>query len=85
MKARGEAMEYASEMEPSGMITVFHGADHKLGLACSAARKYAEDERGITNPVCQMANHLYSGAKVIAGHQEVRGNLLTKKGIECIS
>jgi len=70
VKARGEAMEYASEMEPSGMMTVFHGADHKLGLACSAARKYAEDERGITYPVCQIANHLYAGAKVIAGHQE---------------
>ena len=71
MKARGEAMEYASEMEPSGMMTVFHGADHKIGLACEAARKYAEEERGITLPVCQIANDLYSGAKVIAGHKEV--------------
>ena len=78
VKARGEAMEYASEMEPSGMMTVFHGADHKLGLACSAARKFAEDERGITYPVCQIANHLYAGAKVIAGHQEVRVYTLKK-------
>jgi len=70
VKARGEAMEYASEMEPSGMITVFHGADHKIGLACEAARKYAKEERGITLPVCQIANDLYSGAKVIAGHKE---------------
>ena len=71
VKARGEAMEYASEMEPSGMLTVFHGGDHKIGLACQAARKYDEVERGITLPVCQIANHLYAGAKVIAGHNEV--------------
>lgn len=70
VKTRGEAMEYASEMAPSGMMTIFHGAGHKIGLACQAGVSYAKEERGIENPVCQIANHLYCGAKVIAGHKE---------------
>ena len=64
-------MEYASEMAPSGMMTVFFGADHKIGLACEAARKWVEENHNIGKPVCQIANFLYSGAKVIAGHNEV--------------
>merc|ERR1712212_409260 len=63
-------MEYASEMAPSGMMTVFYGADHKIDFACKAAIRYAQEERGIQRPVCQVANQLYAGAKVIAGHKE---------------
>lgn len=31
VKVRGEAMQLASEISPSGMATVFYGADSKLG------------------------------------------------------
>ena len=71
IKTRAEAMEYASQLESSGMMTVFFGAKNQLGLACEAARKWTEDN-GYVGPhgkaVCQIANHLYAGSKTIAGH-----------------
>ena len=71
VQARAEAMEYASQLEPSGMMTVFFGAKHQLGLACQAARKWT-DENGYAHgkAVCQIANHLYAGAKTLAGHEQ---------------
>ena len=60
-KARGEAMEYASQLEPSGMMTVFYGTKHQLGLACEAARKWTEDNGYAWphgKPVFQVANYL---------------------------
>ena len=54
------------------MMTVFFGANAKLGLACEAARKWTAEKFSIPNPVCQVANFLYSGSKVIAGHEEVQ-------------
>ena len=72
VKARGEAMEYASQLEPSGMMTVFFGAKHNLGLACEAAKKWTDENgyAGTQMAVCQVANHLYAGAKTIAGHEQ---------------
>ncbi len=70
-KVRSEAMQYCSDLTPGGMMAVFFGAKAKLGLACEAARKWAADRRGVAHPICQVANHLYTGAKVIAGHNQV--------------
>ena len=69
------------------MMTAFFGANNKLSLAVEASAKWVE-EKGIlgmtateegdeefaspVKPVCAVASHLYSGAKVIAGHNEVR-------------
>ncbi len=72
VKSRAEAMQYCSEVVPSGMMTVFFGANAKLGLACEAARRWVEERAGISDPICQVANFLYTGAKVIAGHEQVR-------------
>ncbi len=41
-----------------------------IGLACEAARKWIQENHNITYPVCNVANHLYAGAKVLAGHSE---------------
>jgi [acyl-carrier-protein] S-malonyltransferase len=67
---RAEAMQTASEMENSGMMTVFYHKDANLGLACEAARKYTTEQHHIREPICQIANHLYAGAKVLAGNME---------------
>ncbi len=48
-----------------------HFKTANLGLACESARKWVEERRGLADPVCQVANFLYTGAKVIAGHDEV--------------
>jgi len=68
VKARAEAMQYCSETEPSGMISVFFGRNANLGLACEAARKWTLENHGLREPVCHVANFLYAGAKVLAGH-----------------
>ena len=70
VKVRGEAMQAASDLEPSGMMTVFVGADTDLGFGCQVAAEWVKRHHDIENPVCQVANHLYCGAKVIGGHTE---------------
>ena len=72
-KVRGEAMQYCSEAAPSGMMSVFYGAGADLAKAAEVARKWIHEKHGVEDPVCNVANFLYSGAKVIAGHKEVSG------------
>jgi len=70
VKVRGEAMQAASEITESGMMTVFVGADNQLGFGCQVAVEWCKKHHDIEQPVCMVANHLYSGAKVVAGHVE---------------
>ncbi len=72
VKTRSEAMQYCSEMESGGMMTVFFGSNANIGLACEAARTWVNDNDGVVSPVCKVANFLYVGAKVIAGHNQVQ-------------
>ena len=67
---RGKAMQTASDLQPSGMMTIFYGKSANIALACQAARKWVEETNNIQYPVCQVANHLYNGGKVLAGHIE---------------
>lgn len=69
VKVRAEAMQLASEIVPSGMMTVFYGPDSKLNYACLQAREWCL-QRGIENPECCVANYLYPQCKVVAGHLE---------------
>ncbi|GAB6030413.1 hypothetical protein CHUAL_007290 [Chamberlinius hualienensis] len=68
-RIRAEAMQAASEMEAGGMMSVFYGADARIGFACNAAVEWCE-RRGLEDPQCIVANHLFSGCKVIAGNNE---------------
>lgn len=70
VQVRGEAMQNACEVEPSGLMTVFYGSDNDLGFGMSAAKEWCKRNTQITDPVCQIANHLYCGAKVVGGHEE---------------
>ena len=69
VKVRGEAMQAASDLCNSGMMTVFMGADSELGFGCQVATEWCKRHHDIEDPVCQVANHLYSGAKVVGGHE----------------
>jgi len=71
VKVRAEAMQLATEIIPSGMMTVFYGPDSKLGYACLQAREWCL-QRGIEDPECSVASYLYPECKVIAGHLEVQ-------------
>ena len=70
VQVRAQAMQEASDLEASGMMTIFYKSGTNLGLACEAARKWIKEQHQIEQPVCQIANHLYAGAKVIAGHTQ---------------
>lgn len=70
VKVRGQAMQEASDLVKSGMMTVFIGADSELGFGCKVAAEWCKRQHDIEGAVCQIANHLYCGAKVIGGHEE---------------
>lgn len=72
VKVRAESMQRASELVPSGMMSVFVGAASKLSEACKAARHHCESNLRIEDPVCNIANFLQAECKVLAGHVEVR-------------
>ncbi len=71
LKVRAEAMQAASELTPSGMMSVMLNAKSKLKFALHTARQYCSKELGMENPVCAVANYLHPDCKVIAGHREV--------------
>lgn len=52
VSVRGNAMQYASEKTPQGMLSVYCKADAKLSEACKNAQKWALDN-GVETPVCQ--------------------------------
>ena len=58
MKVRAEAMQAASEMADSGMMTVFVGADQKLNFGCEVAREWCRRHHDIEEPVCQVFTSL---------------------------
>ena len=51
-------MQAASELEDSGMMTVFIGADQKLNFGCEVAREWCRRHHDIENPVCQVLSHV---------------------------
>lgn len=81
IKHRAVAMQTASEVVPSGMLTVFCDHNTRLRTAMVAAREYCRDRIGIEDPVCQVANYLCTDVKVVAGHEEAL-DFLQKYGKE---
>lgn len=70
VKVRAEAMQKASELVPSGMLTVMGRPQAQYKYACLQAREHCKS-LGIEEPVCSVANYLFPDCRVIAGHQEV--------------
>ena len=71
MNVRAKEMQKASEVTPSGMMTVFCFWGTKLKLAIQAAKEYCKTKHHIEDPICVVANYLFPEAKVLAGHEEV--------------
>jgi len=79
VNVRGEAMQAASEIVDSGLMVVFFGADNELGFGMNVAKEWCRRNHAIDEPVCQVANHLYCGAKVVGGHEKALEFLETNK------
>ncbi|XP_024301717.1 malonyl-CoA-acyl carrier protein transacylase, mitochondrial [Oncorhynchus tshawytscha] len=69
VKVRAEAMQKASELIPSGMLSVMGRPQAKYKYACLQAREHCLS-LGIKEPVCSVANYLFPDGRVIAGHKE---------------
>ncbi|XP_051248710.1 malonyl-CoA-acyl carrier protein transacylase, mitochondrial [Dicentrarchus labrax] len=68
VKVRAEAMQKASELVPSGMLSVIGKPQARYNYACLQARDHCKS-LGIKDPVCSVANYLFPDGRVIAGHQ----------------
>lgn len=64
-------MQKASEVTPSGMLSVMGRPQAKYKYACLQAREHCLS-LGIKDPVCSVASYLYPDGRVIAGHQKVK-------------
>lgn len=69
LKVRGEAMQKASDLVRSGMMTVFLRPGTKIKSACVAAREWCS-QQNISSPECRVATYLFPDCKVIAGNKE---------------
>ncbi|KAK2859047.1 hypothetical protein Q5P01_003667 [Channa striata] len=68
VKVRAEAMQKASELLPSGMLSVIGRPQAQYKNACLQAKEHCKS-LGIEEPVCSVANYLFPDGRVIAGHQ----------------
>lgn len=69
VKVRAEAMQKASELVPSGMLSVVGKPQAQYKHACVQAKEYCKSQ-GIEEPVCSVANYLFPDGRVIAGHKK---------------
>lgn len=70
VKVRAEAMQKASELVPSGMLSVIGRPQAQYKHACVQAKEYCKSQ-GIEEPVCSVASYLFPDGRVIAGHRKV--------------
>ncbi|XP_057711256.1 malonyl-CoA-acyl carrier protein transacylase, mitochondrial [Corythoichthys intestinalis] len=69
VKVRAEAMQAASELAPSGMMSVVGKAQANYKQACLEAQEHCRS-LGIEEPVCAVATYLFPNGRVIAGHHQ---------------
>ncbi|XP_031715077.1 malonyl-CoA-acyl carrier protein transacylase, mitochondrial [Anarrhichthys ocellatus] len=75
VKVRAEAMQRASELVPSGMLSVIGRPQAQYKHACAQAKEHCSS-LGVEEPVCSVANYLFPDGRVIAGHQKALDFLL---------
>lgn len=71
VKVRAEAMQEASKLVPSGMLSVIGRPQAQYKYACLQAKEHCRSV-GVQEPVCSVASYLFPDGRVIAGHQQVR-------------
>lgn len=69
VKVRAEAMQRASELVASGMLSVIGRPQAQYKYACMLAKEHCKSQ-GMEEPVCSVANFLFPDGRVIAGHQK---------------
>ncbi|XP_059182060.1 malonyl-CoA-acyl carrier protein transacylase, mitochondrial [Centropristis striata] len=69
VKVRAEAMQEASQLVPSGMLSVTGRPQAQYKAACLQAEEHCSS-LGIKEPVCSVANYLFPDGRVLAGHQQ---------------
>lgn len=77
---RGAAMQYAADLQPQGMLSVFCRPQAHLGKIMEEARNYAMD-LGVSEPVCSIAIYSYPEGKIFAG-SEAALNYIEKSAVK---
>ncbi|XP_038070349.1 malonyl-CoA-acyl carrier protein transacylase, mitochondrial-like isoform X2 [Patiria miniata] len=67
IKIRAESMQRASDLVPSGMLSVIGRPGVRFKMMCREAMDTCIID-GVEVPVCTIASHLFPEAKVLAGH-----------------
>lgn len=63
-------MDVASQMQPSGLLTVMYKPETRIHEILQRAVDHAL-KLGVEDPVCEVANYLFPHCKVIGGHNKV--------------
>ncbi|XP_037552000.1 malonyl-CoA-acyl carrier protein transacylase, mitochondrial [Nematolebias whitei] len=69
VKVRAEAMQEASKLVPSGMLSVIGKPQAQYKYACLQAKEHCKS-LSVQEPVCSVASYLFPDGRVIAGHQQ---------------
>ncbi|KAF5288262.1 hypothetical protein FQA39_LY04030 [Lamprigera yunnana] len=69
VKVRGEAMHLASEVNEGGMAIVLYRPDTNLNSAMAKAKEWAL-EKGVEQPICEIAIYAYPHCKIVSGSIE---------------
>ncbi|PIK40669.1 putative malonyl-CoA-acyl carrier protein transacylase, mitochondrial-like [Apostichopus japonicus] len=69
IQVRAEAMQRASEMVKTGMLSVVGRDQARYNYICKEAATYCQNH-GIEGAICSVANYLYPDARVLAGNVE---------------
>ncbi|XP_071823984.1 malonyl-CoA-acyl carrier protein transacylase, mitochondrial-like [Apostichopus japonicus] len=69
IQVRAEAMQRASEMVKTGMLSVVGRDQARYNYICKEAATYCQNH-GIEGAMCSVANYLYPDARVLAGNVE---------------
>ncbi|XP_077401151.1 malonyl-CoA-acyl carrier protein transacylase, mitochondrial isoform X2 [Vanacampus margaritifer] len=69
VKVRAEAMQRASDVAPSGMLSVAGKAQAQYKHACLQAKEHCRG-LAVEEPVCAVATYLFPDGRVIAGHRQ---------------
>ncbi|KAL9974743.1 hypothetical protein ACROYT_G011823 [Oculina patagonica] len=66
VQVRAQAMQEASDQQPSGMVSIMGPADLDVQLLCDTAKEWS-NSRGTQEPVACVANYLFPGGWVLGG------------------
>ena len=67
VQVRAQAMQEASDKQPSGMVSIMGPVDLDIQLLCDSAKEWSNSRGTPSEPVACVANYLFPGGWVLGG------------------